>query len=331
MLKSRMLFLAAVLVCAFAPAAVAQTIPDAAGVTVDLNGAPLMHRSSVMYPHEAIANGVQGTVVVQVKLSATGEVDDASILSGPDELRKAVLQSVLNWHFAHDVANSTRQVNITFELPKPGTETQTRSGVLGGIVGSVPRGTMMYENAPSRIKAIRINGLSEAAQNDLLAQLPVHEGDTLTPDTFTKLQTAVRGFDEHLGISMNRSSDGETTIGITAPGAYTTTVMSPMPAMVLPPGTVNVGGSTQQSKLTSQTPPSYPPLAKQARIQGVVHLQALIGADGRVQNLQVVSGHPLLVQAALDAVKTWTYQPTLVNGNPVPVKTDIDVNFTLSQ
>jgi protein TonB len=58
---------------------------------------------------------------------------------------------------------------------------------------------------------------------------------------------------------------------------------------------------------------------------------ALIGLDGHVQALSVVKGHPLLVQAAMEAVQQWVYEPTLLNGNPVSVVTQIDVNFTLSQ
>ncbi len=77
--------------------------------------------------------------------------------------------------------------------------------------------------------------------------------------------------------------------------------------------------------------PAYPPLAKQARIQGVVRLNAIIGKDGTVQDLQAASGHPLLVPSALDAVRQWVYKPTLLNGNPVEVVTVVDVNFTLSQ
>jgi protein TonB len=62
-----------------------------------------------------------------------------------------------------------------------------------------------------------------------------------------------------------------------------------------------------------------------------VQLSVRIGADGAVQDVQLISGHPLLVQAAMDAVKQWVYQPTLLNGNPVDVITEVDVNFTLSQ
>jgi protein TonB len=70
-------------------------------------------------------------------------------------------------------------------------------------------------------------------------------------------------------------------------------------------------------------------LARQARIQGNVVLHAIIGKDGRVGELEVVSGHPLLVQSALDAVKNWRYQPTQLNGDPVEVDTTITVSFVL--
>jgi protein TonB len=79
----------------------------------------------------------------------------------------------------------------------------------------------------------------------------------------------------------------------------------------------------------NKTNPAYPPLARQARIQGTVKLEGVIGKDGTVQELKVVSGHPLLIQAALDAVRNWRYRPTMLNGQPVEVITTIDVNFTL--
>jgi protein TonB len=94
---------------------------------------------------------------------------------------------------------------------------------------------------------------------------------------------------------------------------------------------IRVGGNVQQAKLVRQPKPVYPPLAKQARISGVVRLNAIISKDGTIQNLQVISGHPLLVPSALEAVKQWVYQPTLLNGEAVEVVTQIDVNFTLSQ
>jgi protein TonB len=83
--------------------------------------------------------------------------------------------------------------------------------------------------------------------------------------------------------------------------------------------------------LVNRVQPVYPPLARQTRISGTVRLHAIIGKDGSVQQLEVLSGHPLLVQAALDAVRQWRYRPTLLNGEPVEVDTTIDVIFSLNQ
>jgi protein TonB len=92
-----------------------------------------------------------------------------------------------------------------------------------------------------------------------------------------------------------------------------------------------VSGNVQQVKLLRQIEPVYPPLAKMARIQGTVRFTVIVGKDGAVQQLQLISGHPLLVPAAQEAVKQWVYQPTLLNGEPVEVLTQIDVSFTLTQ
>ena len=85
------------------------------------------------------------------------------------------------------------------------------------------------------------------------------------------------------------------------------------------------------ANLIRQPKPAYPPLARSARIQGTVRFTAVIAKDGTIQNLQLVSGHPLLVQSAQDAVKQWLYKPTMLNGEAVEVITQIDVNFTLTQ
>jgi TonB family protein len=96
------------------------------------------------------------------------------------------------------------------------------------------------------------------------------------------------------------------------------------------PDRIRVGANIQAANLVRRVAPVYPALAKQARIQGTVIFSATIGKDGQIANLQVVSGHPLLVPAATDAVKQWVYKPTMLNGEPVAVMTQIDINFTLS-
>jgi len=96
-------------------------------------------------------------------------------------------------------------------------------------------------------------------------------------------------------------------------------------------GPLKVGGNVQAARIVHRVQPVYPPLARQTRLSGPVRLHALIGKDGTIQSLEVLSGHPLLQQAALDAVRQWRYQPTLLNGDPVDVDTTIDVIFSLNQ
>jgi TonB family protein len=94
---------------------------------------------------------------------------------------------------------------------------------------------------------------------------------------------------------------------------------------------VVVGGQVEEARLVNRVQPVYPPLARQTRISGTVRLHAIIGTDGTVQELEVIDGHPLLIQAAIDSVKQWRYQPTLLEGRPVEVDTEIDVVFNLAQ
>jgi periplasmic protein TonB len=105
----------------------------------------------------------------------------------------------------------------------------------------------------------------------------------------------------------------------------------PAPAKPATPGRIRKGGMVEAANLIYGPKPDYPQLAKMARIQGTVRLEAVIATDGTIKGLKVMSGHPLLVKAALDAVERWRYQPTLLNGQPVEVETEIDVNFALEQ
>jgi protein TonB len=85
-----------------------------------------------------------------------------------------------------------------------------------------------------------------------------------------------------------------------------------------------------EGNLIYRVQPEYPALARQVRVQGLVVLRAIISRDGAIENLQVMSGHPLLIQAALNAVRQWRYRPYVLNGEPVEVETEVKVNFILS-
>jgi TonB family protein len=104
----------------------------------------------------------------------------------------------------------------------------------------------------------------------------------------------------------------------------------PPPPSATNPQRVRVSLGVSQGLLIKKVDAVYPTLARQARIQGTVLLQAEINKDGTVENLTLISGHPMLVPAAIEAVKQWVYKPYVLNGDPVAVETQIQVNFTLS-
>jgi TonB family protein len=332
----------------FPLSAAPQTVTDADGVTVDTGGAALLHRPGVGYPEGARHNGVQGVVTVEVKLDGSGNVTDARVLSGPDELRKPTLASVLQWHFGHDSAGSTRQITVSFSLPPAG---ETRTITFPGGIRTVTPNTSAGQNTPNvdnrqkelgqlvrvplqgpnslegrTIRTVVVSGLQPAQREELLSKLPVHVGDTFSKSLMQDVMKAAREYDEHLNVFGSPAGDNEAVVQIVAPNTAAAAAEGPMP-----PNMIRVGGNVQSTKLVQQTRPLYPPDAKQQRIQGVVRLQAVIAKDGTVKSLEVVSGDPLLAQSALEAVLQWVYQPTLLNGQPVEVQTMIDVNYTLSQ
>jgi protein TonB len=105
----------------------------------------------------------------------------------------------------------------------------------------------------------------------------------------------------------------------------------PTPAAPKPTATapVRVSGTVQEARILRRIMPIYPPLAITARVQGTVHLVGVIARDGTIRDLQVIDGHPMLVRAAVDAVRQWIYKPTLLSGEAVEVMAPITVTFKL--
>ena len=114
------------------------------------------------------------------------------------------------------------------------------------------------------------------------------------------------------------------------PGGVVGGVVGGLPDAPPPPQAVRVGGQIKEPKKLKNVNPSYPDIAKQARVQGVVILECTIIPQGKVTDVKVLRGIPLLDSAAIEAVKQWVYSPTLLNGVPVPVIMTVTVNFRLS-
>jgi len=107
-------------------------------------------------------------------------------------------------------------------------------------------------------------------------------------------------------------------------------IISNVPAERGRPGVVRGSQAVMAGLLVSKVAPDYPVDAKQARIQGTVVMKVIVDKEGNVANIQLISGHPLLAPAAIDALKQWKYRPYLLNGMPVEIETQVQVNFTLA-
>ncbi len=226
------------------------------GVTVDLRGSSLMHRPPITYPETAQAKGVRGTVSVEVTLDANGNVTDAHVLSGPEEFRKTVLQSILTWHFTPEAAESKQQVDIAFQPPPAARQpTEGPKGLAvdaggdlhvydnlnnrvlvlkDGLEGTIRvaytemagRGRSEPDVSGRTLSSIELRGLSDAVGNELLSRLPVHDGDVLTANSIPATRQVLRQFDEHLEFRINPQDDGSYVFEIFPAGSAREPVMN---------------------------------------------------------------------------------------------------------
>ena len=277
---------------------------DSSNITVHAGSLQFLHRATVQYPKEARAKRIEGTVVLELSLSETGTVTDARVLSGPDELRRAALASALEWHFAHDTQLAPKtQVSIDFKLPVA----EAMSGTLLAPPDELAKLDSVSLAVPAGIK------------QKLESRIALRAGDRITQPALNDLVATLNDVDEHLRASVfpNKEKTGS---------AITIWLDNGSEA----PKRIRVGGNVQAANIMQKVQPIYPPEAKAERIQGLVRFTVIIGKDGTVQNITLVSGHPLLAEAAKAAVQKWVYKPTLLNGDPVEVVTSVDVNFTLA-
>jgi periplasmic protein TonB len=160
----------------------------------------------------------------------------------------------------------------------------------------------------------------------------VFQPPRFTAPAYIPAKIVTIGSDELPAIPVSGSVYQAGDIGLGLPATTIAAAKPPAEAaqMKPKPGSVRVGAGVQQAMLVYQVKPQYPQLARAARVSGTVRLAAIIARDGTIQHLHLISGPPLLAGVALEAVQKWRYKPTLLNGDPVEVITEIDVNFTLS-
>jgi len=254
--------------------------------------------------------------VVRLQLDANADVFDATILSGPDELRKAVLQSVLGWHFDRSAASTTRTVNIDFVKPATAVAPSAQP-VSGGPVtfrtapGASGRMAPPPPPVPAKLDHIEVTGLSDAARVQLLASLPLQEGAEWTGETLAAVRDAASRFDSHLAVGVVRSTNGELTLHIGVPDA----------------GVYSVGNGTAPPAVLTKVDPIFP-ADEPAGFAGSVMLSIVVGTEGKAEDIRIVKSLGADFDAsATTALQQWVFRPGTNQGLPVRVRAQIEVNF----
>jgi TonB family protein len=289
-------------------------------------------------------------LTVQATIDAKGEVSDARVLSGPDELRKPALLSVFEWHyqpgpsqvlitirFGEGAAASSTQVapaadNVREAATKVGAKRGVTSGVTApgvtapGVTAPGLTSTATSAEPAKTLRAIEFRGLSPEAEQQIRDLLPVHEGDSIAQGDRDKVQAAVRGFDSHLNTSF---------VSFIVGGANDLTLRIGVPAAALTPAVNATGVYSPGNGVTNPVPtyhpdPQYTEEARNAKWQGAVMVSVVIDATGTPTNIKVVRPLGLgLDEKAIEAVQQWRFRPATKDGVPVSVQAQIDVTFRL--
>ncbi|PYS43279.1 MAG: hypothetical protein DMG14_01380, partial [Acidobacteria bacterium] len=293
------------------------------------------------YPKEAIDKKIEGTVVVELTFNASGNIVDARVLSGPEELRRAALESALRGSYSINVAR-TLQVLVGFRLANARALVPPRPPAPPPPpvppAPPTPPPPAPRTQTDRVLDTIEIRGLSEPQLSQLQERVRPFEGQVFRPEDFWRqLQAAARGIgiglpanylvyrrQDHVRIEVS-FGDGvpeiQTPFSTASVGAAPQTPFGPQAA---PTPHADVTQDFLVADLVSRVLPAYPPLAVQARIQGVVVLEADIGTQGTVEDVRIVTGHPLFRQVTIDAVKQWVYRP---QANPVTTRILINFRF----
>jgi TonB family protein len=208
--------------------------------------------------------------------------------------------------------------------PMPETEAATPQTVTSPAKAAAPADANANPNSASgpsaaeeEEKPVHLAQASKPFHAESLAQ-------RLRPGSTTEVADAPA-----IGGSMPVTSQGVNlgSLGVSQAPPPTPKASTSSPAPSAPAAVPQTGGQIVQAQLIKKRDPEYPKMARETGASGVVELVATVGADGKVKSVQVVKGHPLLRQAAADAVKAWVYRPTTLNGVPVESQTQILLNF----
>ena len=317
------------------------------------------------YPPLARQARIQGTVILKIVISKDGDVRDVQLFSGHPMLAPAAIEAVKQWKYqpyteGGESVEVSATVRVNFSLAGKPAPTGTAGDAPGGVVGraDTPAGYERVSEAKMRtlriqkidplypplalqahIQGLVVLDLMISAAGDVenvrlvsghptLASASVETVKQWKYMPYVKDGSAV-AVATRVRLSYTLSENGEGVVGEPPIEAMKLTPAGQTPPRLNLPQRVRVSAGVSEGLVVSKVNPEYPPDARDQRVQGTVILHVNIDKEGNVFSVELVSGHPLLAPAAMEAVRQWKYRPYVLNGDPVEVDTQVRVNFTL--
>jgi len=332
------------------------------GTQVQASTLQMIQKVAPIYPPLARQARIQGTVVLRIIINKSGEVRDVSVISGHPMLAPAAVDAVRQWRYQpYEVDGQSVEVETDIQVNFKLAENPPPAGTVGDIPGgvSLPPPTPGVPRAPEAVmRTLRVEKVDAVYPQAAIRQ-------KIEGVVVLDVRVDASGDVEHSTLVSGHPMLAPAAIEAVkqwrykpymvdgAPGAVETTaqlefrvsqngadgiITEPAPAAKFPttpetssPQRVRVSAGVLQGLLVRRVDPEYPPEARAQNIQGIVLLRVRIDKDGSISRLDIVSGPPELHDAAVEAVRLWKYRPYLLNGAPVEVGSQVQVNFALAQ
>jgi len=311
----------------------------------------LVKKVEPAYPQLAVRARVEGIVRLQVQVNEQGEVSAVKIIGGHPLLQLAAYEAVKQWRYAPTLLNGEpvpvlTTVNVTFRLtgqassapPPPPADPGRRDPIRVG--GPIQQGKLIHKVDPDYPEVARqariqttillevvVNGQGEVTNVKVLRGHPALDQaaiDAVKQWRYSPTLLNGEAVPVITTVSVAFALSDNTGFAVLADQARPAVA-----SQIAGREPMRVGGNVQESKLIHRVEPEYPELARRARIEATVILEVLVNEQGEVANVRVLRSHPLLEQAAVEAVKQWRYSPTYINGVAVPVITTQTVVFRM--